>query len=291
MIKMIASDMDGTLLDPNQEISRTNQEMIRKAQAAGLIFVIATGRSFTEAIPPIEKTGLKFPMITSNGAQIFDANHKMLALEEIPKDQGIQIAQILKKSGVYFEIATDRGVYSTNQAERVTHSAQSILKNNPDISPQKAIAMSSNYLARLAVEYVPTYEILFTNSSIHLLKFMAFSLNERNPLSALKDRLLELPNLKVTSSAAGNIEINQIKAQKGKALARFAAMNDLSAKEIMAIGDSENDLNMLETAGLSVAMENALEDVKEKVDWITGINSEDGVAMAIRRLLQIENHR
>ncbi len=101
----------------------------------------------------------------------------------------------------------------------------------------------------------------------------------------LRQELQNIEQLAIVNSSKHNIEINRKGVSKGKAVAMLAAHYNLKREEIITIGDSENDVSMIEYAGLGIAMENALESVKQKADYITDSNDNEGVANAIKRFV------
>lgn len=114
MIQLIVSDMDGTLLNDSMEISSENIAAIKKVQAAGLEFVVATGRSIEEAQPILQAAGIKCRYITSNGAQIFDENGQNIFTVGIEKKKLALTMSILRHHQIYFELFTDHGGYTEN---------------------------------------------------------------------------------------------------------------------------------------------------------------------------------
>ena len=101
----------------------------------------------------------------------------------------------------------------------------------------------------------------------------------------IRQRLKEIPDILITSSIPLNLEINHPEATKGKGILRLAKHLGISREETMAFGDGENDLSMMKEAGIGVAMENGMKELKEKADYVTGSNDEDGVAAAIDRFI------
>ena len=115
MIKLIASDMDGTLLDAEMRISQENIDAIRYAQEQGVEFVIATGRNVFEALPPLKEAGIECAMITLNGAHVFDKEGNSLFTTPIDKNELLQIFDILDQHGIFYEIATQEGNFTMSK--------------------------------------------------------------------------------------------------------------------------------------------------------------------------------
>ena len=114
MIKLIASDMDGTLLGQKLSISDENVALLfAMREEHGVKFMIATGRNFDEATPALKEAGLVCPLIAVNGAQAFDENGKTLFTIDIQQEEARQVVKILKEQDLYFEVATTKGIFLT----------------------------------------------------------------------------------------------------------------------------------------------------------------------------------
>lgn len=111
MIKLIASDMDGTLLDAKMSITNDNASAIREAERLGIEFMVATGRAYTEAKPALEEAGIDCAMITLNGAQVFDKDGHSLFTAGIEKETVTEVLTILSQHNVYYEISTNKGIF------------------------------------------------------------------------------------------------------------------------------------------------------------------------------------
>ena len=285
MIKLIASDMDGTLLGSKMEVLPENIEAIRFAEAQGIKFMVATGRSHTEALPALEEAGISCPMITVNGAQAFDENGRELFTIDINHDNARKIMSALENAGAYYEIATNKGVYSNNQHQRIENSASMLASHLPHLTFKMAIAMAAARLQLLDVKYVADYQELFADDSIKLLKFFVSSSNGPTYLQNLRETIELVPDVIITSSFADNLEINHVDAQKGIAVKHVAENLGIPLNEVMTIGDNYNDASMLQIAGVSFAMANAEEGVKKLARYETTHHTEGGVGKAIHRAI------
>ncbi|HHT90919.1 MAG: Cof-type HAD-IIB family hydrolase [Bacillota bacterium] len=229
--KLIALDLDGTLLDNKQEISAQNLEWIAKAEQAGLIVSIATGRGrrwseqYWSAVSPTS------PMVLVNGSEIWRDHQHILARHLLPADQVARLIDVAKEHGAGYW----------------------------------AIGSASDGGASLKV-------------GIHH--------EDLAIISKLRDLLMSLGEFEVSASAPTNIEINPKGVSKATGLAEVAALYGIAPSEVVAVGDSRNDLAMLQWAGLGVAMGNAEPVVKEAADYIAASNEEDGVAQVIRLALE-----
>lgn len=288
MIKLIASDMDGTLLNNDLVVPEENINAIKEAQKAGIEFMIATGRGINEALPLLEKYHLHPAYITLNGAQVFDENEKVQV--ELPLNLGIshQIISTLRKYKLYFEMVTNQGIFSNSKVQRINNIANLITNLNPDTPFKLAIALSSARLELMKIQYVKDYDELLARPAISIFKIIAFDSNHPNNLISVKEALLNEFNSQIiiTSSSKVNIEINDIHAQKGIALKKYADKKGISSNEIMTLGDNTNDTTMIQYAKYSVAMENAVDSIKKIANYITARNDQAGVARAIKKAIQ-----
>ncbi|MBO0428506.1 HAD family phosphatase [Vagococcus fluvialis] len=285
MIKMIASDMDGTLLSSHLAISETNKEAVLEAQAQGIEFMVATGRAYSEAKPALDDAGIKCCMITGNGAQIFDENGEAIVTFSIDKKTTKEIMTTLREKNLYFELMTTNGVYAESQPQRVENFATLLANQVPHLTFKMAIAMASTHLNMLPVHYINNYDELLVDDSVEILKVIAFSDEGPKLLRPIADELEANGPLYVTASFPNNIEINHKDAQKGNAVKLMAEKRGIELEDVMTIGDNFNDVSMLKVAGVSFAMGNAEEDVKKIAKYEADTNMNHGVGKAILRAI------
>lgn len=285
MIQLIASDMDGTLLDEHMHISEEDISAIHYAQEKGVHFMVCTGRNITEALPSLNDANIKCPMITLNGAQAFDKEHRVLFTVEIDKVNALEIIQILEKYDVYYEVSTNRGTFSENLARRIETFAVFLSQKLPHLTYQMAIAMTSARFESLPITIVDNMKEYILKDDIKVLKIIGFNNTDPDILKKVASELIDKPILKVTSSETNNIEINHINAQKGMAIKKVAEMLSIPLSQTMTIGDNFNDLSMIQEAGVSFAMENAVDELKKVAKYITDTNINSGVGKAIRRAI------
>ena len=286
MISIIASDMDGTLLNNEMVVSDFNANAIRQAQQQGVHFIVSTGRRFAEAQPLLAAQGITAPLITLNGAEVYDASGKMLDMVPITNSVARTVFHTLTSQGYYFEVVGNDGIYSNSKAKRIEQIAHLLTNLNPDTTFKIAVSLASARLELMDINYVDNYNELLDDPTKHVMKIIAFSEEGPAKLKPLSDEILaKHSSLKITSSSASNIEINNINAQKGIAVERYANMLNTPMSDVMAIGDNNNDVSMLELAGVSYAMGNASPEVKQLARYITDTNVNDGVGKAILEVL------
>lgn len=288
MIKLIASDMDGTLLNKDLIVPKENIQAIKRAQGSGIEFMIATGRNITEVKPLLGPQQLHPAFITLNGAQVFDENEKIQVEFPLTRESVSKTIQALKAENLYFEIISSEGIFSDSKIKRIDNIANLISNLNPETPFKLAIALSSARLELMNIKYVDNYDQILTNTDIQIFKIIAFETKSLKKLVRVREKLLQgkKPSVAITSSSTFNIEINDIHAQKGIALKKYAEQKGLTADNVMAIGDNNNDTTMIEYATYSVAMGNAIDSIKNIAYWQTDTNNNNGVAKAIERAIE-----
>lgn len=286
MIKLIASDMDGTLLDSKMAISDDNASAIREAARQGVEFMVATGRAYSEAQPALEEAGIDCAMITLNGAQVFDKQGKTIFTAGIEKATAKKVLDLLDQNNIYYEISTNEGIFSEHQEKRIENFAAHIAETMPHLTYKVAIAMAAAHLSLLKITYVTDMGEVIDREDIEILKIIGFSIDGPKVLGPTGMEIEKLSDVVVTSSAQNNIEINHKNAQKGIAVAHVAKLRGIKAEQVMTIGDNFNDVSMLQWAGVSFAMGNAEVEVKDYAKYVTSTNLENGVGEAILRAIR-----
>lgn len=285
MIKLIASDMDGTLLDSSMQISPENAAAIKHATEQGVEFIVATGRNRTEALPALEQVGIECAMVTLNGAQVFDKTGQSLFTVPIDAQTVTSILDLLDERDIYYEVATDQGLFSQSQEQRIELFATHLGEVMPHLTHKMAIAMVASQLEILPIHYVKNVRQRLAEG-LEVLKIICFHKEEARVLGPVAKELEGFGELSITSSGANNIEINHRDAQKGIAVAHLAHERNIPLEQIMTIGDNLNDISMIQMAGVSFAMGNAALELKEYAKYVTDTNIENGVGKAILRALR-----
>lgn len=280
MIKLIASDMDGTLLNSKHDIDIETVEAIRKAEEKGIIFAISTGREYDSVRCVLEKHNIRCQCILSNGAEYRDEDGKILAVINIEDVIAKDIMYILKEYNMAARIFTSNGVYTTSSREdalmEVTYRTMSF---NPDMTMEEAkkVAQTETFFENL--QYVEDIEEFF-KLGVEVRKFVAFH-KDVELINTVKEKMGRIEGLAVSSSFSDNIELTQKDAQKGIILKRVATKMGIDSDNVMILGDSFNDYSMFTEFKESVAMKNAIPEVKEIAKYITDSNDNLGVAKAI----------
>ena len=286
MIKLIASDMDGTLLNSKHKISKENLEAIKKAEGMGIKFAIATGRIYEDVKPLLEESDLKCQCIVLNGGQYIDEEGNVLEGIYIEKEKASEIIDMIIKENIVAEIYTSEGLYTVNNKEEaLTEVAYRIKAYDPETSFEEAIKLAESHPHFKNLKYIKNIDE-FLNGSIKIGKFVTFYNDEETTLN-VKRKLECIGDLAISSTFTKNIEINNKNAQKGLILAKVVEKMGIRKEEVMVIGDSFNDYSMFTEFTESFAMGNAVKQIKEVAKYITDTNDNAGVAKAIYKCLNV----
>lgn len=256
-IKMIALDLDGTLLDPNRSITPKVKEAIAQADAAGIKVIIASGRMLPSALPVYRPLGITTPLICCNGAYVCTAEGEMIHRCPIEKPEAKEVIEFARKNNLYIQYYIGNDLYCEEDTEERELYGKLSLMRAQLVDDLTELPVGTD---KLLIIHLPTMDDWMPKIEA------AF------------------PDLAVTRSMKFYAEINHPNANKGVALKALADYYGFTADEVMAVGDGTNDLAMLDWAGCSVAMGNANELVKSHCKHTCPDNAHDGVAHAIRQL-------
>ncbi|UDI79047.1 HAD family phosphatase [Staphylococcus taiwanensis] len=288
MIKLIATDMDGTLLNAAHEISQENIDAIKYAQSQGITVAIATGRAFYEASTPIAETDLSVPYICLNGAEVRDESFNIISTSNLNHELVERIKSILNKDDVYFQIYTNRGIYTEDPTKDLDIYLDIAKQAGQEADVEKIKAGIQKRIDNGTLKVVDSYEDIEDIPGELIMKVLAFN-PDLEKINAIGAQLSAIPSLAVSSSSRGNLEITHSDAQKGIALESIADKLKIDLQDVMALGDNMNDVSMLERVGYPVAMDNAMPEVKAVAKYVTDSNENSGVGKAIMKVLKEEN--
>ncbi|WP_099351443.1 Cof-type HAD-IIB family hydrolase [Fredinandcohnia onubensis] len=284
-MKLIASDLDGTLLNDNHKVSEANVRAIQKAMDKGVKFVVVTGRSYDAANMPLEEVGITCPIITLNGASSFDINGNVL--RDIPMNKSVckKVYTACHNGEMYTEFFTNKGLFSFGRErfiERMTRWWKTVNPNFTDEEINQKIEMR---FQNESVQFIEGYEQLEAIDDLKIYKLLSFADDEERHQQVYNE-LKDETGVVITSSGYLNLEFNHPEAIKGLALADLAKSMGIEMKDVMSMGDNLNDKSMLEMAGRGVAMGNADKEIVDICKFHTKTNEEDGVAFAIEEMLK-----
>lgn len=289
MIKLIASDMDGTLLNSNHKIPQNNVELIKFAQKNGIEFVVATGRAYYEALPSLNNENIKCDVISFNGGIIYDKNGNIINITPMKLKDLYYTIEILKSLDISYQLYTKNTIYTKSIETDITAYIDLIRANGEEPNEQHLRQEAKNRLALGHITEVDNIELYLNQKDNPAIKVIGIS-NDLEKLKHATELLSGNDNISVTSSGANNVEIMDKKATKGEALKIVADIHDINLKNTIAIGDNLNDQAMLDIVEYSIAMKNGNKELQKTAKFITEkTNSEGGVADSVMKLLKEKN--
>lgn len=260
MIRFLAMDLDGTLVPHTLKISEENKDAVKKAQEAGVLVTVATGRMSPSAWPYIEQLQINVPVITYNGAVITDPQTGK-KLKEAPVDKRLtrSLLELCREKQWYIQAYFEDRllVYEKNKKSEMYSY----------ISGVPAISIGDD---------------LWSLDSATKLLSIADDDDQRNEMGETFRKYFSKQG-NIAESLGNYVEITSMDAEKGKAVAFLCDHYGISIKNAMTIGDGGNDLGMIQVAGLGIAMGGASEKLKNLADHVTGFSEEHGVAQAIQQ--------
>ncbi|GFZ76798.1 5-amino-6-(5-phospho-D-ribitylamino)uracil phosphatase YcsE [Paenibacillus marchantiophytorum] len=237
--KLIALDMDGTLLNEDKKISDENREAIQQATALGKTVIMSTGRGAISAMPYIEELGLNTPLVVVNGSEVWESPTKLHKRTLLATETVRNLHTLAQEHDCWWwAYSVDQGVFN-RESEQLDIEGQAWLK---------------------------------------------FGFYTENPekLQRIRGIVENWGILEITNSHPSNIELNPRGISKASGVEMVCQLLGIQMSEVIAMGDSENDITMIREAGLGVAMGNAQDEVKRIADVTTVTNEEHAVAKVIR---------
>ena len=269
--KLIAIDMDGTLLNSKNKISEQNILAIKKASELGIKIVLCTGRIFTSALYYANSLKLSTPIIACNGAYIAEMDKsRVLYQNPISLECAKAVINLSEEEGIYYHFYDDSKFY----ARELTKAVEDYYRWNIDKDEKDRLNINiiDNSIDTVERENLDVYKFVFVE-------------DDREKMISFRSKLSEIKGIEVSSSWWNNMEVMNKGVSKGNALNVLCKIFNIDSKDVMAIGDNENDIPMLKFAGIGVAMGNGEDIVKENADYVTDTNDDDGVANAINKII------
>lgn len=286
MIKVIASDMDGTLLGDDHKPAPETLAAVKKACDAGIRFMIATGRNFPGAMAELKDAELVCDYIVGSGAEVRNPQQEVVVTHPISIELCRAIYEEIRDYPLSVTFCTDGYDYKIGTPEEIEESLMLQMQLFFSNQPREELAKSETYrrikkstrsmsdMDELEAAGVPVYKLFLYSE-------------DKAMLDEMNVRLQRNKDIAVASSFPTNLEITDVKAQKGPVLKEYIESLGYTMNEVMVLGDSLNDLSMISMDfGATVAMANADPEVKSAAKYITKSNTEFGVAYAIEELLK-----
>ncbi|MBP2001264.1 Cof subfamily protein (haloacid dehalogenase superfamily) [Paenibacillus shirakamiensis] len=259
--KLIALDVDGTLLNDKHELTPSTAETIQRIAAQGTEFVLCTGRAPLSCIPFMETMGLEGYVITHNGAATVDVKTRDIVHEFAIDAQGLlPYMDYCRRHGVHFDVNTTYGLY-VDHLDQMT---------------SEVLAMYHQFMIE------PQDMPIWADFKEPIVKLTASGPSDQME-RVFAEWSLWNPEFNMLRSGDYFIDLMHPDSSKGNALKQLATSRGLASEEVMAIGNFYNDITMLTFAGLGIAMDNSPAEVKAAAKEVTASNNDEGVRLALEK--------
>ena len=275
-IKLVALDLDGTLFDNSSRISKRNLTAIRSITDKGIHVVISTGRPF-EGIPfdQIKGTGINYA-ITANGSGIYEiSTGKCLYENAMDEELVTPILNFLLTRDIHMDAFIGGKGYTPIQC------VETAQKLTVPSSIKNYIITTRTRLDNI-LQFIHENQLKVQKMTLNFYPAADGTLIDRE---TVRKFLVSNPSITTVCGGYNNLEFTRADANKGVGLRKLAEILGVNPDATMAIGDTENDLAIIEAAGIGVAMGNATDAVKARADYVTTTNTKDGVAAAIEHFI------
>ena len=275
-IKLVALDLDGTLFDNSSRISKRNLTAIRSITDKGIHVVISTGRPF-EGIPfdQIKGTGINYA-ITANGSGIYEiSTGKCLYENAMDEELVTPILNFLLTRDIHMDAFIGGKGYTPIQC------VETAQKLTVPSSIKNYIITTRTRLDNI-LQFIHENQLKVQKMTLNFYPAADGTLIDRE---TVRKFLVSNPSITTVCGGYNNLEFTRADANKGVGLRKRAEILGVNPDATMAIGDTENDLAIIEAAGIGVAMGNATDAVKARADYVTTTNTKDGVAAAIEHFI------
>ncbi|MCZ8515556.1 Cof-type HAD-IIB family hydrolase [Paenibacillus filicis] len=262
MYKMLAIDIDDTLINDEKQITPGTAQALADALAHGVIVTLATGRMYASARQLASQLKLNVPLITYQGALVKNAlDGRVLYERTVPQSAARKLFEYCERYGLHLQTYLDDVLYVKESNEKAKDYAA---------------------LSNIPFTVYPAFHELADKAPTKLL-----IIDEPAKLDDIALELRELlgQEVHITKSKPHFLEIMHREGTKGHALSHLADHFGVELSQVIAIGDSWNDREMLEVAGLGVAMDNAVPALKEIADYVTRSNNEDGIQHVVEKFI------
>lgn len=270
-IRMILTDMDGTLLSPDLSVSACNLQAISDARASGIDIAIATGRPDLLVRDYVRRLEISLPVVSCNGALIRDcATDEIIHMQAIPPDSAAAILELCLERGVDCLAYTPYSIWFPGYSRRITF-----------FNEYNQLAKAGG--TRLVDLRLYDESDLRSIAQAGISKIFLGRIVENDIEQAADIIRSTIPGVDMVNSVGDSRDIMAAGTSKGMALRILAGHAGFDPCQVAAFGDAENDISMFEAAGISFAMRNAPADVRAAATHVTASNQEDGFALAVYR--------
>ena len=271
-IKLVASDLDGTLLNKNKEITPRLFDALKKLDELGIYFVPSTGRPFGTVPQAIKELPFLKYVITSNGATIYDATEKKNIIENYLTPEAVDAV---------IEIARELPVITEYFIEGKAYIAKKVYD---DLTPFDLTESHVTYIKNSRTPVEDFWDEMKRNNTV--LENINLVFRDMELRKKTWDRLKALGLASVTAATTKNIEITSLYATKAKALEKLCEVLGFTRENVLAMGDGDNDMPMIQFAGIGVAMANGEEHIKQAADIIADDCNNFGAAKILEQIIE-----
>ncbi|MBR2851413.1 MAG: HAD family phosphatase [Anaerotignum sp.] len=271
-IKLVASDLDGTLLNKNKEITPRLFDALKKLDELGIYFVPSTGRPFGTVPKAIKELPFLKYVITSNGAAIYDAAEQKNIIENFLTPEAVDAV---------IKIAKELPVITEYFIEGKAYIAKDIYD---DLAPFNLTESHVTYIKNSRTPVEDFWNEMKRNNTV--LENINLVFADMELRKEIWDRLKALGLASVTAATTKNIEITSLFATKAKALEKLCEVLGFTRENVLAMGDGDNDMPMIEFAGIGVAMANGEDHIKEAADIIADDCDDFGAAKILEQIIE-----
>ena len=261
MIRMVVTDIDGTIYTPQTGIKQNTKECLKDLCNKGVIVAIATGRTYGSAKSVADNIGIKCPLICYQGGLINSYEGEILNVKYLNPDIANEIIDDFRKREIHLNVYVEDKLYVENDDDYI-----------------------KDYIGDKGIDYFKVQSFNELDFS-KLNKLLAIRYDSQFIDNLIEELRKKYPSIYTVKSHDYFCEIANKEATKGNAIKFLANKYGIKTEEVLAIGDQNNDIDMIKTAGIGIAMGNGTEQIKKEADFITDSVDNDGFIKAIKKFI------
>ena len=288
MYKLVAIDLDGTMLNSYGEVTQKTKEIIKEVQKRGVEVIIASGRPIDSLKTISKEIECDNYFISGNGAILYDIKNNQILYENIlKKSKVLDIIKICKENSIFFNIYTEKEVLAESLNFNVLYYYKENLNKNEENKTH--INIIENIYEYLLEREEKILKITICDNNQTIFNSILKKIKEISDIEVLEISHMSRKMIKQGTEEIPieyfYTEISAKNVDKWDAIEELAKRLDIKIEEIMAIGDNINDKKMIENAGMGVVMGGSTQEVINVADFVTDSNDNEGVAKALKRLI------
>lgn len=284
-IKVIASDLDGTLLNSEHKISTGDRMALEQAVKNGIRFIVSTGRSYLDAKKVLKNCTFDMDYVVASGSEVHDKDGRLLKKVYMDQSNFPEIYEVINKYPVAVRFCSNTGDYMIGTEDEVKNYMIQEFRQFFKNQTEEEMLDNPEFRHRMDNLHCIDHVNELRTGNVGVYKIFIFSY-DKGMLAKLNRELSRFHNIVSASSFPTNIELTHVEAQKGIALEEYITSLGYKMNEVMVLGDSLNDYSMMSRKfGATVAMANAMDEIKEVAKYQTKSNDENGVAYAVNLMM------